>query len=144
MRQLNEGATRIFARLLHKLGPQNYAKLKSEGFMPLTIERLDEGIVTDAGAGQQVSLCHYYEQNGDLCRDPEMCFLVVDNRQQPKDHENLHIYPYYYRQDNLGLEESSVTFSGNAIENCLKKWQYAHTQFANSWLQNIRNQGFLR
>ena len=39
-------------------------KLKSSGFMDLTVEIWYEGKT------QFLSVCHYFEQNGDLMRDP--------------------------------------------------------------------------
>lgn len=143
MKKINEAATRIFSRLLDKLGATDHVQIPSAGFMPLTVERIEQDILTDFGKGELISLCHYYEQNGDLCRDPEMCFIVVDNRQHPKDWAQLQVYPQYYRQDNAGLEEESISIENSRVTKLLKAWQYAHCQFANLWLRNIQNQSYL-
>ncbi|TXJ24917.1 MAG: hypothetical protein E6Q24_15330 [Chitinophagaceae bacterium] len=144
MRQINEPATRIFCRLLEKMGNHESLQFTSEGFMPLTMEKVIEPVATDTGSGALYSLCHYYDEYGDLMRDPEMCFIVVDNRQHPKDYERLHIYPQYYRQDNAGLQEESIRIENNRVVSFIKVWQYAHCQFANLWLRNINRQGFLK
>ena len=49
-------------------GGRSY-RLHAPGFMDLVVEVLPQ----DEEAGAMVlSLCHYFEQNGDLCQDPEM------------------------------------------------------------------------
>ena len=144
MKKLNEQSTKIFSRLLKKLNGKDHIKLYSEGFMPLTIEKLDINISTPSGNATTYSLTHYYEQNGDLMRDPEMVFIVVDNRSVCKDYDALEIYPQMYQQDNLGLFEEGITIENNTIKSFIKAWQYSHCHFANQWLKNIQQQGFLK
>ncbi len=144
MKKLNEQATKIFSRILKKLNGKDHIKLHSEGFMPLTIEKLDTNISALSGKATTYSLTHYYEQNGDLMRDPEMVFIVVDNRADCKDYNALEIYPQMYQQDNLGLFEESITIENNTIKSFIKAWQYSHCNFANQWLINIQQQGFLK
>lgn len=143
MQKLNHQATTIFFRLLKKLNEQQHMKLYSDGFMPLIMERIADNIITTFGDGRLYSLCHYYEQNGDLMRDPEMCFIVVDNRKEKNDFDAVGIYPQMYRLDSLGLDEESIIIENGKITNCIKIWQKGHCSFANIWLKNIREQGFL-
>ncbi|HMF70425.1 MAG TPA: hypothetical protein VK616_03065 [Flavitalea sp.] len=144
MKKINEQATRIFCRLLQKLNGQQHLKIQSDGFMPLTIERLEENILTPFGVATVYSLCHYYEQNGDAIRDPEMCFLVIDNRKNFNDYPAIEIYPQMYQQDNLGLFEESIRIENSQIKSYIKVWRYSHCSFANIWLRNIVQQGFLQ
>lgn len=144
MKKLNERATCIFCRLIKKLKDQQHIKLYSEGFMPLSIERLEENILTPAGVATTYSLCHYYKQNGDLMRDPEMVFIVVDNRKGEKDFEAIHIYPQMYQLDSLGLYEESIRIENGQIKSFIKIWQSAHCAFANQWLRNIQMQDFTK
>lgn len=144
MKKLNEQATRIFCRILKRMGGQDYLKLKAEGYMPLTAEKIAVDIDTPWGKGYVISLCHYYEQNGDLMRDPEMCFIVADNRKQGHDYECIAIYPQMYRQDNMGVYEESIHINDGKVTGSIIIWQAAHALFANSWLRNIRRQGFLK
>jgi len=51
--------------------PGLYLKVSNEPFMALVIEAMDESGPCGLPA---VSVAHYGEQNGDLMRDPEMCF----------------------------------------------------------------------
>ena len=143
MKKLNLTTTRVFSALLKTVAGNDYKKLISEGFMPLTIEKLDDALVTPWGVGTSYSLCHYYEQNGDLMRDPEMLFIVVDNRKEACDYENLHIYLKMYQQDNLGIYEESIAIAAGRATTYIRAWQAAHTHFAQRWLSNIKEQGFL-
>ena len=139
MKKLNGSATRIFLRLLQKIKEQEYIKLRVEGFMPLSLERLYK-VETPFGTGNVYSLNHTYEQNGDLMRDPEMCFIVVTG----VDEHDTSIYPQLYRQDNLGLYEESVQIENGHVIGYITIWQHGHASFANQWLKNIQSQGFLK
>jgi len=90
--------------------------------MPLSIEILDDN---------QISLCHYGELNGDLMRDPEMIFF----RDSKCDY-----YPFYYRNDYVIFEQ----FTGKIVENKLvirkAKYQASQVEFANLWMENIKEQ----
>lgn len=112
--------------------------------MPLTMELIGVGIETPWGVADLYSLCHYYEVNGDLMQDPEMCFLVTDNRNGfIADFDKLKIAPYMFQQANLGIYQDSIKIEHSKLTRYLRKQQKEQTAFANTWLQNIREQGFL-
>lgn len=144
MKKINQTATQIFCRLLEKMGTGTYLKLTASEFMPLVLEQIGEEISTPFDKGKLYSLAHYYEQNGDAMRDPEMVFIVVDNRTDAKDFQMIGIYPQMFQQDNLGLHEESICIEDNKVTTYKPTWQAGHVTFANQWLQNIRQQGFLR
>ena len=98
--------------------------------MPLTLEYLHK-VQTSSGQGRLYSLSHTYVQNGDLMRDPEMCFIVVPD---PGATETL-IYPQMYQQDSLGLYEESVHINGGKVAGFIPVWQASHCTFANRWLK---------
>ena len=60
---------KLFQRPLAELEVGDHFKLKSGGFMDLSVEVLPD---CEETGGKLVSMCHYFEQNGDLCQDPEM------------------------------------------------------------------------
>ena len=66
-----------------------YLKIDNPPYMELVIEATD-------GSGPcglpALSVCHYGEQNGDLMRDPEMCFELGFAG-------GAHLNPYYWRND---------------------------------------------
>lgn len=144
MKTLDKNATQIFCRIIEAMNGNRHLKIINEPFMPLTIERIGEQIITPVGAGLPFSLCHYYEQNGDLMQDPEMCFVVVDHRQQDQALQQASIYPYMFRQANLGIYEESIIIENDRLSKRYEKMQAEHALFANQWLKNIKGQGFLK
>ena len=144
MKKINQQATKIFCQLLKRMGDKEYIKLASEGYMPLSVERIQEGIGTPWGTAKLYSVSHSYEQGGDLMRDPEMVFIVCDGRANEKDYDRIAIYPQIYQQDNLGLYEESARIENNQLTTFIRAWQQGHCHFANMWLKNIWQQGFLQ
>src|SRR6188508_3414085 len=99
MKKLNETSIKIFLKLLQKLNGKTDLKIIREGFMPLVLEKLEINIITPFGNGITYSLSHNYVQNGDLMRDPEMVFIVIDNRRNETDYKDITILPQMYQQD---------------------------------------------
>ena len=144
MKTINKSATEIFCRLLKRLGGRVYIKLLSEGYLPLSMECILENIKTPFGEATLYSLSHYFGQNGDLMRDPEMCFLVVDNRKESNQYDLIGIYPQMYRLDSLGQDQESIRIENGKYASYREGLQRDHAIFANSWLKNIKAQGFLK
>ena len=76
-----------------------------------------------------VSIAHYYEQNGDLCCDPDMTFLVGADA----------AYAMSFQQANPPVYEEAVRFEDNKLL-YNERHQRKLTVFANEWLGNIRDQ----
>jgi hypothetical protein len=145
MKTLNQFSTKTFCSLLDHMNGHQHLKIINEPFMPLTIEKIGENIDTYWGEASLYSLCHYYEQNGDLVQDPEMCFIVAGRPEEKiGSFEGIKIIPYMYQQANLGIYEESITFKNNEMEKYSRTLQLHHVVFANQWLQNIVEQGFLK
>ena len=86
--------------ILKKAGgwhPGLYLKIDNAPFMELVIEAVDESGPMGLPA---LSVAHYGEQNGDLMRDPEMCFELGL-------YGGVHLIPFYWRNDYAGAEEWS-------------------------------------
>jgi hypothetical protein len=79
--------------------PGLYLKIENAPYMALVIEATDESGPSGLPA---ISIAHYGEQNGDLMRDPEMCFELGFA-------EGPHLDPFYFRNDYIGLEQWSRT-----------------------------------
>ncbi|HTE11826.1 MAG TPA: hypothetical protein VK645_12660 [Chitinophagaceae bacterium] len=126
-------------KLIKKLGEDDHIKIESKSFMPLTLEFL-HNVQTGTEQGKLYSLSHTYVQNGDLMRDPEMCFIAVAN----PDGISTAIYPQMYQQDSLGLYEESVHINEGKVTGSIPVWQASHCAFANMWFKNILAQGFLK
>lgn len=80
-----------------KLKAGSYIKINNEGYMSLTIECIKEQINTPWGFAKLYSVSHTYIQNSDLMRDPEMVFIVCDNRAHEKDFDNILIYTQIFQ-----------------------------------------------
>lgn len=95
------------------VGESVEVELDTESMMPLTIEKV---------ADNRLSVAHYYEQNMDLMRDPEVVF----------DTENGVWRAVEYIQDNLSIYQRD--------ENGLPDAQ----QFAmETWDENLQKQGYV-
>ena len=75
--------------------PTLYLKIENPPYMALVIEATPEPGPQGLPA---VSVAHYGEQNGDLMRDPEMCF-ELETEKAP------HLSAFYYRNDYAGMEQ---------------------------------------
>jgi hypothetical protein len=124
-------------RILERAGgyrPTLYLKIENPPFMALVIEATPEPGPCGSPA---ISIAHYGEQNGDLMRDPEMCFELV---KQPLDALNLS--SFYFRNDYLGIEQYSRYLSSEDYI-VLQDLYREQEAFARQWDRNIRAQGFL-
>ncbi|MCF3109583.1 hypothetical protein LL912_12450 [Niabella sp. CC-SYL272] len=111
--------------------------------MSLTIEHIGEAKLDPYRLAVLYSFCHYRLQEGDLVQCPEMCFAVIDDRRDKKDYSSAIIVPYMYRLADMGIDEMSIRQEGDRFVSWNVSLQREHTEFANDWLENIRQQGFL-
>jgi hypothetical protein len=107
-------------------------KIENPPYMALVIEATDESGPFGLPA---ISVCHYGEQNGDLMRDPEMCFELGLAG-------GAHLTPFYFRNDYLGVEQWSRTIDGDNYVSSPGLYDQ-HEKFAKQWDNNLRSQGFL-
>lgn len=116
--------------------------------MPVIVEKLQRNIKTAWGTGYLLSVCHYWEQNGDAMRDPEVVFLVVDNRKDTKD-DPLFIaaWPQYVRIDGMpNVDKELITLKANTQTNqfeasqVFSKQQKEIASFTQQWFRTIRSQ----
>ncbi len=124
-------------RILERAGgyrPAIYLKIENPPFMALLIEATPGPGPLNLPA---ISIAHYGEQNGDLMRDPEMCFELA---KPPLC--SLGLSSFYFRNDYLGVEQySRYRDGGNYVFHPGLYEQ--HEQFARQWDKNLRAQGFL-
>ena len=98
-------------------GEAYYMKLKSEGF---------EDLVLEAIGGNEYSIAHYYTQNGDAMRDPEITFTI--------DRDTQSIHPTSFLQDDMGIFYETDSVPPAQVKDL--------EQFMSQWFSNIKNQGF--
>jgi hypothetical protein len=124
-------------RILERAGgyrPTLYLKIENPPFMALVIEATPE----PGPCGlPSISVAHYGKQNGDLMRDPEMCFELS---QPPLC--SLALASFYFRNDYLGIEQWS-RFVRDEQYSVNAELYRQHEEFTRMWDKNIRAQGFL-
>jgi hypothetical protein len=93
---------------------------KDGAYMQLVVECINK----HTQWGEQYSFCHYYEQNGDMMRDPEvvLCKLPSGN-----------FAPIMYQQDNMGMYQDFVDEPNERAQKSCR-------DFCNDWMKNIREQ----
>ena len=106
------------------------AKIANPPYMPLTIENIGLG----PRGLPALSICHYGEQNGDLMRDPEMCFEI-----EIEDGLAKEFHPYYFRNDYAGFEQNAVAERGRIDATMIR----SQREFSEVWSRNLLDQGFL-
>lgn len=91
------------------------------------INKFNNGIVGDV-----FSVAHYYEQNGDMMRDPDVEFLRNGGK----------FYPIYFRQDGAGgKDEEVLSFDDDGhVQGYRKAMQADIASFCQIWMQNIKEQ----
>ena len=129
-------------RILLKLSPQaeavmdtltagmtvsDHKKLNNaEGtFMALHVECIGR-----CNLGHIFSLAHYYEQHGDLMRDPEMLFIQAEDG----------YYPAEIWQDAVNSHGVGIQIENGDAVSIDETEQADLTVFAEVWLKNIREQ----
>jgi len=120
------------------LHPHFHIHIDNQPFMPLVIE----GIGTGPRGLPAISVAHYGLQNGDSMRDPEICFEV-----EVKDGQVIELYPYYWRNDYLGIEQFAVEEEGtdpkgNKLCHVDQKTIFGLCQLAAEWDRNLAAQRF--
>lgn len=103
-------------------------RLLNPPYMRLVIEAIGDG----PRGLPAISVAHYYEQNGDLMRDPEMVFEIGPDGWAPVS----------FWQDNLGFYQEAVVLTGGKV--FVRQDIVADLKtFARDWDRNIAAQGFL-
>ena len=118
-----------------------YTKEWNGGIMAVHVENI--GNIPSTGTGNLYSVAHYYKQNGDMMRDPEMIFWagqgMVGNNGTSRFVDTF--YPVYFRQDGgYPIDQESAVFEAGKLKGIRTRMQADHTSFANTWMKNIKSQ----
>ena len=137
MKSLNKQATRIFTRIttgLTSIGDHGKIGEDCGAFMAVCVELLDVPAVLDwpPKSSAVIALAHYFKQNGDMCADPDMTFLVVG----PSDGSPLAVFPMTFDQSLPPRYDVSAWFEGGQLMS-KRNLQADLTRFANMWMKNI-------
>jgi len=109
-------------------------KIENKPFLPLSIEHIGLSLL----GSDEISVCHYGEQNGDLMRDPDMTFVAIEMADG-----SIDWLPASYRNDYLGVFQECLRIKNGeayvdpqAVESL--------TQMAVLWDSNLGSQGFVK
>ncbi|SDD66397.1 DUF6908 domain-containing protein [Pedobacter soli] len=145
MRILSPDSTQIFCNLIERMQDKQHLKIENEPFIALSIEKTAQDIaLTGYGNASVYSLAHYYTLNGDLMSDPEMTFIVIHKNEALNISDGTIILPRSFQQSDMGIYEESIIFHLPQGMEVSKNMQAEHTEFAEVWLNNIKDQGFLK
>lgn len=111
---------------------QQYIEIKNRGYMPLVIEYIGTG----PRGLPLISVSHYYIQNGDLMRDPEMTFEIDPAGQQEWG-------PITYQQDSLSIFQEAIWRAPDDRVMIRPSLVQDLKAFARTWDRNLKEQGFL-
>ena len=112
--------------------PGLYLKIDNPPYMQLVIESMDESGPCGLPA---ISVAHYGEQNGDLMRDPEMCFELGLAG-------GPHLTAFYWRNDYIGVEQwSRFICDENYVFHT--ELHREHESLATLWDKNLNAQRFV-
>lgn len=123
-----------FAKSLHKLlGSDDAVKLTVDGYMPLSIERID----VSAEGRPLISLAHTGLQNGDVMFDPEIVFQVIDC-------DGIQLAePISFRNDYMGIRQEVYCYNDEGQATHVNARLKAELKsFSRTWLRNLKGQGF--
>ncbi len=141
MRTVSKQAAKTLATLITaaeaNTAKPGYLKLdNSQGaFMPVTVERVGDETNTELW-----SVAHYYTQNGDAMRDPEIVYAVpVVNGSRLFNYA----YPVEFTQDGMPASwayQRLVEFEGGKPVRFTPGRQASAATFTTTWMRNIKAQ----
>jgi hypothetical protein len=131
------------AKLIEQFGGlealhQRAIRLENPPYMRLVIEHTGEG----PRGMSAISVAHYFEQNGDLMRDPEMVFEV--NEDGPLSWKTGNWEPVSFQQDNVGAYQEAVFMNAQGQVMVRPNLVLDLKAFARQGGRNITQQGFLK
>lgn len=109
--------------------PVDYAKSLSGGYMDLVLEALPHWDNHHGNTGYALSMAHYFQQNGDLCQDPEMVILINPGKRTVEALTWQMAIPLAYQE--VYPDEGMVDLRAKKEQNA----------FLRTWLNNLIEQG---
>jgi len=122
------------AKLLNELlAGARAVRITVPGYMPLSVEEIG----TSGDGHRLVSLCQYGEQNGDLMRDCDLVFMVIDLP------DGAAAEPVSFRNDYLGIVQEVYRYDETGRRtHVVPSLKQELKDFARDWFATLREQGF--
>jgi len=133
MKPLSNRAEQVFRAAIVKMDANGYAKIGQDGdtYLPLVVERV--GPLFGEITGGLISFAHYVEQNGDLCRDPDVVMLDTLDGQ---------LIPISYRLDLSGIVHEALEYGlgGQTTGRYWQRMQADIQALCEIWARNLVEQ----
>ena len=131
MKAINKQAKKVMDLLIEGVDIEASDSKKIDNtkgtFMTVHVE-----CVGNSNLGMIYSVAHYYTQNGDLMRDPDMEFIKGGDGE---------FYPISFWQDAPLVRDEPVNWADSGdIVSYNEQRQAALVSFANMWMRNIKEQ----
>ena len=139
MKAINNKAAEFFQACINWI-PEGETSCKLDKNRPgSAIMALHIEMIGENKYGKLYSFAHYYEQNGDMMRDPDIVMLRSINPDALTG--KYQFFPTSYRQDGLGMDREYVIFNedGNGWK-IAKRQQADLASFCGQWSRNIMDQ----
>ena len=149
MKHLNHKATEVFLKLAKAVDGYDLIRIENDPLLKLSVERLEnETLFLDKQGQISVPVYRimqtYDELDGTRIYEPEMQFLLIDNPYQNENEKMPKlVIPYLYYVTQSGLVEISIIFHEKRLPNYNLAKQEEHTEIANSWMLQLKQDGFL-
>lgn len=133
MKRVSKAAAKTLEKIIAR-AEESYVKIDNgtDGIMPITADRLAVN-----GSLELWAVGHWYTQNGDAMRDPEVVFL----RKPAAVNGEHEWYPVEYRQDGLGLHQQLVGLNDDLVPQTWSPRQQPDVaRFCHTWMRNVRVQ----
>lgn len=131
LHKLSKKATKVFEVLIADMDKDECRRINNSSVcMEVVVE-----FMRDVSIGSLYRIGHYYKQNGDLMRDPEVEFLLFKDQ----------CIPLCYQLDGLGICQEYAYFKSRdniAILDTVN--QHKCVEFCNQWMENIKYQQSLK
>ena len=130
MKAINQQAKKVMDTLTegmdHETNDHKQIDNSKGAFMQVHVE-----LIGKCNLGPIYSITHYYKQNGDLMRDPDMGFIKGGDGEY---------YPISFWQDAPLKREETIIWEDGEVVCYYGKRQAALVTFANTWMKNIKEQ----
>lgn len=147
MKKLGIKQTEVFCQLIDGIKDHHeYVRILNGDRMPLDVIIVNEPFEFpfDGYHAQEYELCQYYDINGDIVRDPLMGFVVLDRRgDNLTDFSLVEVYPYKFERGLPYVLTQSIKLMDEEVYQVDRALQRAQVTIAESWLDEILEQGFL-
>jgi hypothetical protein len=148
--KLNLAATVVFCELWERLKYKaeyydcHHMIIDNHPLPPLILKAENVCVQTPFGRAWTYTLAQTLVLDGKRLDAPEMTLLFIDKRNHPTDYELITILPVTCQADLLSVSEKSLIIENGSVIRCIEDLHDKLTSFANEWLSNINQQGFLK